>query len=312
MSTQSFDSKEVKKKAAPTLFIELIDQRDSGWVLDGTAGTSRETRLTSPSAEFIPNRGYRLVKVKNEHGEEEWINQPIRYIKNSPTLSVEEQQRRNILPAKNKLEDKIIVKRGNFSVVREGAHIALYDYLLESFYNGSNPNRPDTAKALYRVIELGKREEAVNERKLAVAEAIQFLGTLYTRQGKEFRYKEDKINSLCQMFQVFAETPSGKINGLMAHAEKDPMDFLDKALRFEETLAMEVAQALELNVIRFEGNNVVYCHKDKVISNLGRGEIKHDKKVSKLADAFTREDMKAAYEEFSIELQSARDKQFTK
>lgn len=84
----AFDSLEVKKKTSPkTILIELVDQRDSGWVLDGTERTNNPIRITSPSAEFIPNRGFRLVKFKNEKGEEEWINEPIRFIKNCPYLS---------------------------------------------------------------------------------------------------------------------------------------------------------------------------------------------------------------------------------
>src|SRR4029077_13327151 len=138
-------------------FIELADQRDSGWVLDGTAGTKNETRLTCPSAEFIPSRGFRLVKGKNpQSGKEEWYNEEIRYIKNQRVLSVAEQNARGIRPSRNRVDDKIIIKGGNFSVTREGAFIGLYDYLVDVFYNGSNPDRPASAKAIYKVKEVGK------------------------------------------------------------------------------------------------------------------------------------------------------------
>lgn len=302
----NYDSPEVKKKKAPTMFIELCDQRDSGWVMKGTEGTKHEVRLTTPSAEFIPNRGFRLIK---DEASGEWYNEAIRYIKNHPVLSVEEQRKRGIAPANNKQEDLIIVKNGNFSVTREGRYISLFDYLKDVFYNESNPNRPDTAKAIFRIVEVGKKEEQINEIKLAQAEAITYLGHLYQRQGKEYVYDEPKINALCNLFLVYAESPSGKINGLIAHAEKDPINFLDKAMRFEQTIQMEIGYGLDLSVIKFEGNAAVYCNKDKVIAVIGKGNLSQDKKINKLADLFGTDEYKGAYEEFKVELESARAKQ---
>lgn len=308
---KGFDSPEVKKAKAPTMFIELCDQRDSGWILQGTQGTKDEVRLKTPSAEFIPNRGFRLVKAKNpDTGEDEWQNEEIRYIKNRTVLSVSEQQRKGIFPAKNKLEDKIIIKGGNFSVTREGAYISLYDYLKDVFYNESNPNAPDSSKKIFRVVELGKKEEAINENKLAIAEATMFIGNLYTKQGNEYRYNEDKINALCQLFLVYAESPSGKINGLMAHAEKNPVVFLDKAMRLEQVAVMEIGHALELGVIKFDKNIAKYSNKDKVIANLGTGNMKQDTKIGRLADLFNTDEFKAAYDEFKAELGAAKDTQF--
>lgn len=304
-----YDSKEIKGKVkAPTMFIELVDQRDSGWVMDGTERTANPVKITSPSAKFIPNRGFRLVKKKDETGQGYWENEAIRYIKNCPTLSVEEQNRRGFRPSRNKQEDLIIVKKGNFSVTREGSFASLYDYLQDVFYNASNPNRPTSAKAIFKVVELGKKEEGINEKKLAIAEATQFIGTLFARQGKEYRYDEEKIDALCQLFLVYAETPSGKINGLMAHAEKDPVGFLDKALRFEQTIELEIGEALALGVIKFDEGVACYANKEKVIAAVGTKTTKQEKNISKLAALFGTSEYKSAYDEFKIELDTARNK----
>lgn len=309
-----YDSKELKaKEKAPTLFIELADQRDSGWRMDSTSGeyNPHGQKITCPSAEFIPSRGFRLVKGKNPNtGEDEWYNEEIRYIKNQRVLSVEEQNRKGIKPSRNHLDDKIIVKGGNFSVTREGHHIGLYDYLMDVFYNGSNPKRPDSAKKIYIVKEVGKNEEEWNEFDVAQSDAIQFLKTLFYKNGKSYVYDEPKINALCNMFLIFAESPAGKVTGLMAHAKKDPAAFLDKAMKFEQTIATIVAHAVELSVIKFEGNTAVYCNKDKVIADLGRGNIKHDKKITKLAELLGTDEYRDAYQELQIELETAREKQF--
>jgi hypothetical protein len=304
------DSKEVKKKA-PTIFIELVDQRDSGFVLDGTKGTQHEVRLKTPMVEFIPVRGYRLTKMVNpDTNIEEEQNEAIRWVKNSQVLSLAEQKRRGIEPPKNGMDKLIPVKKGNFSVTREGSHISLYDYLMQVFYNMSNTNRPDSAKGLYRVVELGKKEEQVNEKKLAIAEATKFLGSLCVKQNGKYKYDEDKINAICNMFTVYADTPAGKLNGLIAHAERDPVNFLNKVLKFEQTIVMEIGHALELGVVLFKGNTLVYGNKEKVIFHLGNGNLSQDKKINKSADLFGADENKAAYEEFRIELEAAKEKQF--
>lgn len=306
----NFDSKEVKREAAPTLFIELADQRDSGYVLDGTIGTKHETRLTCPKSRFIPSRGFRLVEGKNpETGKDEWYNEEIRYIKNQRVLSVVQQQSKGIKPSRMALEDKIRIDGGNFSVTREGAFIGLYDYLMDVFYNGSNKNRPASATVIFKVKEVGKAEEEFNENEIAYSDAIQFLKTLYRREGKGFVYDEGKINALAGMFVMYAETPAGKISGLMGFAKKDPVSFLQKAMKFEQTVITEIAYAVELNVIKFDGNTAVYCNKDKVIADLGRGNLKAETKMSKLADLFNTAEHKDAYEEFRIELQTAMENQ---
>ena len=94
----------------------------------------------------------------------------------------------------------------------------------------------------------------------------------------------------------------------MAFARRDPKDFLDKALKFEQTIITEITFGLELNVIRFEGNTAIYCNKDSVIADLGRGNLKQETKINKLADLFGTPEYKAAYEEFKIELEVAMEK----
>lgn len=312
MAKAGFDTPELKEKSkkekAPVLFIELCDQRDSGWVLDGTSGTVHETRLTSPSAEFIPNRGYRKAEGKNpETGEVEAYDEEIRYIKNQRILSVQEQKLKGITPSKNKLEDKIIIKGGNFSVVREGAYIGLYDYLKDVYYNTSNPDRSPAAKDIFKVVEVGKKEEAINDATLRYADAVQLIGTLYAKKKDGYKYNEPKIDALCSVFQVFAETYSGKVNGLLSHAQRDPEGFLQRALKFEQTIVMEVGHAFELDVLKFEGNTAM-LHDGRVLADLGAGNMKHETKLNKLADLLATDEYKSKYDELKIELEVAQEK----
>lgn len=305
------DSKEqnASKKKAEVIIVELVDRRPSGFILDGTKGTRNEHELDAPTARFIPNSGFRM-QIDSE-GKSTGVYEEIRYIKNRAEISIEEQQKKNIRPNRAALEDKIIIKGGRFAVTNEGSFKGLYTYLIDAFYSEQSIGRNADLDPLYRIIEEGKQEEIFNEQAIMEADAIRFIGNLYQKTGeREYRYNEEKINSLCTLFVVFAETMPGKINGLMAIAKRNPEGFLKKAEKMQQTINTEVAHALELNVIKFDGNTARYVAKDKVLAALGAGNMLHAKKIEKLADLLATPDYKAAYEELKIEIEVAQEKAF--
>jgi len=311
MPELGFDTAELQKEKIPIIFIELVDRRPSGFILDGTRGTKYESELDSPTARFIPNVGFRRVfKTETINGKEVKtpINEPIRWIKNETEISVQKQKERGIVPNKQTREDKIIIEKGTFSVAREGSYVGLYDYLLEAFYNVSNPNRSSSASDIYRVIELGKDEEELNEMDFLIADATAFVKKLVQKTGtKQYKYNEEKINALCEMFAVYAETMPGKVEALMNMVKFDPEAFLQKATKMEQTKATEISHALQLNVVTFKGNTFQYVEKDKIIATLGTGNISHANKIEKMADLFGTPDFKAQYEEFQLELEIAKE-----
>lgn len=303
-----FDSEEVKENP-PVLFIELYDRRPSGFILDDDKrGTSQQTEIDCPTAEFIPNFGYRKgVKIVN--GKEQKYNEQIRYIKEQTEISVEKQKALGIVPHRAGKEDMIEVKKGNFTITREGSYVGLYDYLMESFYNASNPERSESAAKIYRVVEIGKEEEIMNEDDIAMADALKFIARFYQKTAKGYTYNEEKINSLCEIFAVFAETMSGKVAALNGLAKVEPVEFMKKAEKFEQRTITEITHALQLNVIQFQGNTVMYVGKDKIIASLGTGNMGQDKKIEKLADLLHTPELKAAYEELQLEIEIAQERQ---
>jgi hypothetical protein len=311
MAEVGYDTEELKNEKVPTIYIELRDKRPSGFILNGTHGTKHEVQLDAPTARFIPNIVYRInCKEQTLNGKnlKTPMNEAIRWIKNETEISVEVQKERGIIPHRIGKEDKIIIEKGNFSVAREGAYIGLYDYLMDVFYNGTNKDRSDGADAIYNVIELGKEEEETNEMDFMIADAINFVRKLVQKIGeKKYKYDEDRINNLCQIFLVYAETMPGKVEALMQHAKYDPKNFIEKATKITQTKITEVAHALELSVIVFKGNTVMYANKDKVIATLGTGNMSQENKISKLADLFGTPEFKAAYEEFVLELEIAKE-----
>jgi hypothetical protein len=308
-----FDSEEVKdeKAEAPVLYIELYDKRGSGFILDdGNRGTQKQVEIDCPTAEFIPNFGFRRGVKKDKNGKEVFFNEQIRYIKEQTEISVEKQKELGIVRSRAGKEDMIEVKKGSFTVAKEGSYISLYDYLLESYYNADNPNRSPTATKIYRVIELGKEEEGLNEDDILMADAIKLVARFYQKTGKgKFTYNEEKINALCELFTIFAETMPGKIAALNGLAKVDPKTFLEKAAKFEQVTMTEIAQALQLNVIQIKDNVLQYVDKEKIILSFGTAKLSREKQIEKAADLLHTPELKSAYEELQLELEIAQEKQ---
>lgn len=302
---------EVEK--APVLFIELVDQGNSGFIQDGTENTPTPNQLRAPSVRFIPNEGFRRglrIDIVNGKEKKVYYNEKIRYIKNEEVISVSEQKRLGIEPSPLATEDKIAIEKGYATIVREGASVGLYDFILDAYYNGSNPNRSEKATELYRVVELDKKAEAFNEDELVAADAVKYVGTLYTKlgPGKGYQYDEDKINAVCEMLAVVAMTPATRIQALMSLAKQRPEWFLDKVTKLEQVTITEIMHALELNVIRFNGNTAEYVEKDKILKNLGAGKYSHDTKITRLGDFLRTSEGHEAYMELKAEIQVAMEK----
>ena len=299
------------EEKVPVIFIELSDKRTSGFILDGTEGTPHQVELDSPSVRFIPNVGYRKgVKIDVVNGKkvETRYNERIRYIRNETEISMSEQKRLGIEPNPQAKEDKILIEKGFATIAREGSDVGLFDFILQSYYNGTNLDRSDKATNIYRVIELDKKAESENDEDEFLAQAILYVTSLREKVGDEYVYNEPKIDAVCTLFNVIAESYPTKIQALRAFAKQFPTQFLAKVSKLGATAATEIAHGLQLNVINFEGNSAVYVNKQKVIKVLGSGNMTMDKKISALADYFNTKDGYEAYNEFKAELDAAKEK----
>jgi hypothetical protein len=269
---------------APVMYLELLEKRNSGFVKNGTDGTAFHEELNCPNIRWIPTSGFKAVTEK--HDDRDVIAfKEIRWVKNCSTIDKDEQEKRNIKP--NRMEDKIPFEKGFATVVREGSTISLYDYLKDVFYSKDSENRPETADAIYRVMQLDKQAEEIDESDIEMADAIKLVASLRTTissKEKTYKYNEERLNSICELCAVYADSPATKFHALMSLAKGRSKWFLDLVVKFEQTILTEVTHAVELEVIRFDGNTAVYKDEDKIIKNLGMGNLSRDSKIEKLSD----------------------------
>lgn len=296
-----------KQEQYPTLYVEVLGMKGSGWIQDGTENTANPIEISWAERTGIPNTGFRRRKTADGKA----YNEPIRHIKNCPLISVKEQNEQNIQPSPDPSVDHIFIEKGFGVFVRDPENEGTYDYIEQVFYNQSNPERSKRATALYRIIKIEEKNEADIEDEMAAADAIKFVGELFDKRGKSYIYKENTIDAICQLLQVFAETYSGKILALQKLARLNPKMFLDKVVRFQQTTMTEVSHALELNLIQFKDNSVQYKNKDKVIVSLGSEKMNHSRKIEAFADWLRTSDGHEAYMELKAELEAAQAKELS-
>lgn len=288
------------KKEAEKIFIELFDKRSSGFILVGTENTPAPEELDCPTVRWIPNEGL-MADTKDGYRKDVRI----RFINGCDSILVEEQEKRGFKP--NRFEDKILFEKGYATVFREGSTVGLFDYLTKVYYNSDAPDRSPTAAKLFKLVKLDKEAEGYNEEEVVRAHAIIFVDGLAIKTGNTYQYKEDRIDALCNLLGLVADTPATKMFELMRRAKSDPRSFMQLVEKFEQTIVTEISHALELNVIKFEDNTAMYSNEGKVIKNLGTQKLNKDKKIEALADYLSSRDGNEMLTELRAKLDLAKE-----
>lgn len=295
----------------PTVLFELIDQRDSGFIQDGTRGTANENQLRAPQVSWIPNTGLTCDLIKDEKsGIVTPTYREIRYIKNSNIIDKAEQDKMHIKP--NPHVDLIEFKQATKLVSRQGSSINEYDYLMTVFYNAGAANRPDSATAIYRAVDLNKNAEILAEDDEDLERALNIVNSLKVKTGSKdqpYQYNEERIEGICTILGVAADTPAQKVYTISAFAKAQPRAFLQKVENFEQFIQTEVNHAVQLNVITFENNAAIFPEDQEVIKDLGKGNLGMDKKINRLSDFLKTNEGNAALTKMRLLTQLAKENQ---
>lgn len=298
-----------KKEKAPVKYYELVEKKGSGFIMDGTGGTAYQQELNAPSIRWIPTQGRMAVKVTGEDGKVTTAFKEIRYLNGCDTIDIEQQRAKGFIP--RPFEDKIGMENGFMSVAREGNTINLFDYLTNSFYNLDNPDRPDSATAIYREVKLDKKAEVLLDEDELTTRAKLLVYDLRLATGNKkvpFKYNEDRINSICRLLNVWDETPERQLILLLQKAMSSPKNFLEIVEKSEQTVITEISHALEMNLIYFEGNTAQYTEEKKIIFAIGSGKFTQDGKIEQLASWFGTQEGTPALTELRAKLEVAKQK----
>lgn len=297
-----------KEAKVPVMYIEVVDRKPSGFIMSGTQGTAQEQQLMAPSVQWIDPRGKMAqmvtdpkTKVTTRHDVE------IRFINGCDTIIPKEQKERGFEP--NRFEDKIAIENGFATIERQGSTIGLYDYLEKVFYNKDAPGRPQTADARFQLVKLNEKAQAFADNDELETEAKQLVYSLRKKSGSKVEsYLEDKIDTLCRLFGVWDDSNEKKIVVLLNIAKKDPAKFITVFEQAGQVIQVEITQALELDIIIFDGNVAMYKDGSNVIKSLGTEKMKPDEKIEALADWFGTNDGNPALTELRQHLEITKEK----
>lgn len=306
-----------EKDNVPVLFIETVDQGDSGFYLDGTQGTPYAQQLRTPTVSWIPTTGIEVYEEEIEKdGKKIKIkkNRKIRHIKDCDTIYPEEQDKRGFKP--NRMTDKIPMDNGFANVRAEGSTLNTFNYLTAATYYLDNELRPKTATALYKRIKVNERAvELLDEDEFLTAAKSKIYALRINIGGEKGKYKylEDKIDSYCSLFNITNETPETKLVSLLQIAVSKPREFLNVVSKAEQTVITEVTHALQLGVIMFDGNVAQYSEGAKVIGgSLGNTKMSNDKKIEALSNYLQTPEGNGDLTELRIRTEAEKEKQFSK
>lgn len=296
-----------KKVKAPVKYYEIVDKKPSGFILDGTGGTTYQQELNAPSVQWISAQG----KTCEKDGEGIAHYREIRFINGCDSIIPEEQDKRGFVT--KRLMDKIPMENGFMTVVREGNTIGLYDYLEKSFWNWDNPDRPSTADARYREVKMDKKAEMLLDDDEIETRAKAIVYSLRKNTGHPktpYQYDEDRIDTICRLVNVWDQSPETKLVKLLQVAIQTPKDFIQIVEKSEQTIITEVSHALEMNVINFDANTAQFSEGNKIIRSLGAGNIRPDLKIEKLAAWLGTEEGNPLLTELRAKLELAKEKEF--
>lgn len=292
-----------------TKYYEVVEKKNSGFVMDGTKGTVYQQELTAPAVRWIPTKGKMAVEGDKKGTK---VYKEIQYLSGANTIDIEEQKRLGLVS--RPFEDKIPMENGFMTVVRDGNTIALYDYLEKSFYNEDNPDRPTSATAIYREVKLDKKAESILDEDVLLTQAKSLVYELRLSTGNSttpYKYNQDRINAMCTLLNVWDESPERQLILLLNKATQDPRNFLEVVVKAEKTVITEVAHALELNIVQFDKNVAFFVTPDgnKVIYEVDADpKAKIDFKMELLGAFLSTEEGNGALTELRTKLEIAKDK----
>lgn len=292
-----------KASKYPVAIFELLpaSKNGSGFVREDTVGTADPIRILHPKNRVIQNVSVKKVESETEKGV--FINVPTRYIYGQEVILQKKQDEQNIQP--NPKTDKVVFINGLLTVPKDGAFVGLYNFMKEHAQNITNEGRIESLQPIFREIKPSEDAHKDNFTDFLIVEAIGYIKALVTEKAGKFVYNEERIEALCPLFNVYAETIEQKTTALIAIAKADPQGFLNKAKANEQTVLIEVQHGLLLKVIGFEGNTAVYIDKKAKIKEFP-GLKDDEARKTALANYFSTIDGKDAYDLFKVELSAAK------
>lgn len=293
------------EKKYPVAIFELIpvNSTGSGFVRTDTVNLpeDQQIRIIHPKNRVIMNES--IVRVKNEE-DGTWDHVPTRYIYNQREIYKEKQEAKKMVTSNR---DKIVFINGFITMPKDGAYIGGYEFMMNHAQNESNPNRVESLQPIFREIKPEKQAQDKNVYDFQLGQCLGIINKLVKEKSGVYDYNEEDIDALAFQFGVAADSPAQKVASLIAFAKTKPDVFLETSKKSEQTVSIEIKHALQLNVIKIDGNAIVYTEGGSKIKSFSNAQNTNERKLSALGSYFQKEEGKEAYVLFKEKLLAAKE-----
>ncbi len=313
MDTQTLPAEAPKE--AQVLVLKLIDSKPSSFVMDGPGFEMDGSANNLDINAAISNPSYRWIRrvsrIKSfetaADGQKIMVYRKIRYINGCTFIDKERQDREGFKP--NPIADLIVMRSGSLSVTREG-DIGKFLYIQACEFNRDAPLRPDDAEAIFREIDTLVDAQAEESQFDLENEAIAVLSSLKKRTAtKEFKYNEDQIEFLCQLFRIAPPTTGFTSEAWVALANvarNDPKNFLNSIANVKTLIETDVFSAVQLKAVIVDRDRAYFDDTKKVIMKFDQ-EASDEDKALQLVDFMSNPKNKNLYDQLRMQLKAKKN-----
>jgi hypothetical protein len=297
-------SQDMMERESEVGIFVLLNQQPSGFIQKGTEKMPEPIELMNPGKKSILTRSAYARPLKG--GKKGFERVKIRYLASSTKIHIDEQVDEGAV--ENPVDDRIEFTNGQIVVAAEGSGVGMLNFMRHDSRNALGKDRIKSVEPVYTEIFPEKEKVEDNEEVFAQAEAVVYINKLIiSKTVKGVEYEEDRLNALARLFNVVADTPAGKISGLIANAKIAPADFLKKAKEYEQSIVIDISHAVALGLISLEGTKASYVGTQEIITTYS-DKLSTDQKTQKLAAFFTTKEGEHHYKKFVIELNDKKEK----
>lgn len=245
-------------KKPETAIYYLVDRQPSDFIMQGTEKLPNPIRLDAPREFRMPNTS---ITYANDKGR--LVSKNIRFLYGVNDIDVDKQRDDKVEVREGNEMDQIYFLHGKLAIVNEGTSAPLFAFMEACVDNAGAPNRPDNIPAtFYRFQPEQEALEAMkaNSERL---NAMKVVDNLYEETPNGLAFDLKRINFLCKVFNVVAETESEKVAALMQIAQVMPIE-LNTAVndRLSEMKAT-IADGYTVGALMQEGNKVYISNGDR-------------------------------------------------
>jgi hypothetical protein len=292
------------KQTTEVLILELLDQKQGDFYLEGSdKDGAKPFYLKAPSWYRLPNTS--VMVVSDAQGTR---HEAIRYISGCEEILVSKQKELKIEPNVDSERDQIWFKNGGLVVTSDPETKAMFLFVKSSALLKGCPTAPGSAVPRFAIKEPQKEAATSNKLTAMRVDALQMVRELQVDGKDGAVYQTDRLNFLCNTFNIVAVTPEQQIQSLFAMAERLPELFLQTVASASNVYRGLIGEAIAIDVLDINGGKASLKGNGQTIFDFSSAKASNEKKINELLPYLISKDGELALRELQSHVEAAKKK----